>query len=108
TELFNFLSICYNYPPEFNEEPPERNCGSGTYHGAFSSAAGSPLLVAMRAVAFRRFVDPAGGPASAFIDPFFQIDPIWAATHPGYSLAFDPGVGNGPAIDAGVTIPEPA
>ena len=45
-----------------------------------------------------------GGTADAFIDPIFSIDPGFSATHPGYSLVFSQGVGNG--VAGGV--PDPA
>ena len=70
---------------------------------SFSVAAGSSLTVSMRTLVWRRFADLAPALASAEIDPYFQIDPAWAATHPGYSLVFDAGVENAPAI-----VPEPA
>jgi hypothetical protein len=46
----------------------------------------------------------------AVADPFFEIDPTWAADHPGYSLQFSDSIVNGvpgPAGDAG-GVPEPA
>ena len=45
-----------------------------------------------------------GGTAEAFIDPVFTIDPAFSATHPGYSLVFSQGVGNGFAG----AVPDPA
>jgi hypothetical protein len=42
--------------------------------------------------------------ASAFADPFIEIDPAYLALHPEYSLAFSANVTNGPAIGPG---PEP-
>jgi hypothetical protein len=42
----------------------------------------------------------AGG--SVYIDPQFSIDPVWASTHPGYSIAVESGFGNG------APVPEPA
>jgi hypothetical protein len=44
------------------------------------------------------------GTASGFADPYFFIDPSFAATHQGYSLAFSPYVGNDPTPG----VPEPA
>ena len=37
--------------------------------------------------------------ASAFADPFIEIDPAFLASHPEYSLAFSANVTNGPTID---------
>jgi hypothetical protein len=36
------------------------------------------------------------GSATAFIDPYLQIDPSFLSTHPGYSLTFSPGIINAP------------
>ena len=44
---------------------------------------------------------PGTGSAHASVDPVVTIDPTWLKEHPGYSLEFSPGVGNG-------AIPEPA
>lgn len=49
--------------------------------------------------------DPIGSTGSAFADPYFSIDPIYAAAHPGLSLTFGAGVGNTPL---GGAVPEPA
>ncbi len=43
------------------------------------------------------------GSASVYLDPLFSIDPVWAATHSGYSLTVDQGFGNSPG-----GVPEPA
>ena len=45
-----------------------------------------------------------GGQASASADPYFFIDPTFAAEHPGYTLSFSPFAGN----DAIASVPEPA
>ena len=107
--LFDFRSLCYNYPPEFNEQGRAENCGSGTFSGSFFATSDTVLSVYMNALAARFFDDAVPIAASAYIDPYFQIDPAWAATHPGYSLAFDPGVGNGApgAFGSPSAIPEP-
>jgi hypothetical protein len=50
---------------------------------------------------------PAG--ASVILDPLVEIDPVWAAAHPGFSLVFSDGIGEGagaPVLAGGV--PEPA
>ena len=44
------------------------------------------------------------GNASAFADPYFFIDPVFLAAHPGYSLVFSQFVGNSLPSD----VPEPA
>lgn len=44
-----------------------------------------------------------GGQASAFADPYFYIDPKFAAANPGYSLVLSPFAGNDP-----IGVPEPA
>ena len=31
---------------------------------------------------------------STYIDPYIEIDPIWALANPGYSISVSPGVGN--------------
>jgi len=36
---------------------------------------------------------PSSGTASSFLDAYIQIDPTWAASHPGYTLATDPRIG---------------
>lgn len=102
--LFEFRSDVFNYPPSFQELGPELNSGAGTYQGSFSVTAGSSLRIALRALVWRRFDDRAPSAASAEIDPYFQIDPAWAVTHPGYSLVFDAGVGN----SAPLPLPEPS
>lgn len=53
------------------------------------------------------FYSPWGaGHASAhvYLDPFIEIDPVWASTHPGFTLSVSPGFGNSPAGG----VPEPA
>ena len=106
--VYSFQSLCYNYPPEFNEQGAERNCGSGSFSGSFLAQAGTQLSVYMNALAFRLYRPEDTSAASAYIDPYFQIDPVWAAEHPGYSLSFDVGVGNGQPGAFGVSpVPEP-
>lgn len=105
--LFNFQSLCYDYAPENNEQAPAQNCGTGSFQGSFLAAAGSIVLIYMDATVSRSFADAGLPAASAYIDPFFEIDPVWAATHPGYSLTFDPGVGDG-MPGAIAPVPEPA
>ena len=41
---------------------------------------------------------------SAWIDPYFLIDPDWVAANPGFQLAFSNGVGN---VPGGSPVPEP-
>ena len=107
TSRYRFRSECFNYPPEFQEENPEMNCGVGMFSGSVTMTENSRLQVSMTAIAFRRHDDLVLGPASAYIDPFFQIDPAFALTHPGYMLAFDPGVGNALPATPGAVVPEP-
>ncbi len=102
--LFEFRSDVYNFPPSWQELGREVNEGAGNYQGSFAVAAGSSIYVGLRALVWRRFADAAPSFASAEIDPYFQIDPTWATTHPGYSLVFDPGVGNA----APIGVPEPS
>ena len=45
--------------------------------------------------------------ASALVDPFFQIDPAFLSTHPGYSIVVSDGVPNNPP-DGSSTVPEPS
>jgi hypothetical protein len=104
---YSFQSLCYNYSYYLNESGPPKNCGAGTFSGSFLSSAGSTLSVILSAFAARVFEDVAPGPASAYIDPFFQIDPVWAASHTGYSLQFEPGVGNGAPGNINTPVPEP-
>jgi hypothetical protein len=45
--------------------------------------------------------DPAANTVStsaSVLDPRFEIDPTWAATHPGYSIVLSPGVGSAPPV----------
>ena len=47
--------------------------------------------------------------ARGFIDPYVAIDPTWAASHPGFTLSAEPGIGNGavspiPELSTGTTI----
>lgn len=42
--------------------------------------------------------------ASAYLDPILSIDPVFAAAHPGFSILFSPGIGNGPIV----AVPEPS
>jgi hypothetical protein len=104
---FSFQSLCYNYTYFMHESAPPRNCGSGSFSGSFMASAGSTFSVVLGAFVGRVFPDAAPGPASAYIDPFFQIDPAWAAAHSGYSLLFEPGVGNGPPGGLTTAVPEP-
>ena len=104
---YRFRSDCFNYPPEFEERGPEMNCGAGTFTGMVTMTENSTLQVSMSAFVFRSREDRFLGPASAYIDPFFQIDPVFASTHPGYMLAFDPGVGNGAPTPQDFSVPEP-
>ena len=107
-KLFKFQSLCYDYDPIFQEQLPEANCGTGTYNGSFTAGAGSTLTVSMFIDIVRLFPDRDLQAASGYLDPFFQIDPVFAAAHPGYSLAFDPGVGNGvPGALTVAPVPEP-
>lgn len=46
----------------------------------------------------------APGAASAFVDPYFEIDPTFASQNPGYSLAFSDGIVNAPSVSP---VPEP-
>ena len=109
-KLFEFRSFCYNYPPEFHEQLPAEKCGTGLFSGSFFAASETALSVEMDAQATRIFDDRVPAAASAYMDPYFQIDPAWAASHPGYALSFDPGVGNGvPGAFGGPSaVPEPA
>jgi hypothetical protein len=43
----------------------------------------------------------------AFADPYIEIDPDWAAAHPGYSVVMSDGIVNGDAPVSG-GVPEPA
>ena len=104
---FSFQSLCYNYTYYLNESAPPRNCGSGSFSGSFMASAGSTFSVVLGAFVGRVFTDVAPGPASAYIDPSFQIDPAWAAANGGYSLRFEPGVGNGVPGDINTPVPEP-
>jgi len=45
--------------------------------------------------------------ASALVDPFFQIDPAFLSTHPGYSIVVSDGVPNNPP-NGSSTVPEPS
>lgn len=36
--------------------------------------------------------------ATVFIDPYIAIDPVWATTHPGYTIAVTQGFGNSPPV----------
>jgi hypothetical protein len=50
-----------------------------------------------------------GGTASAFADPFIEIDPAFLRLNPGYSLAFSTGIINAAPTDGTVPpVPEPA
>ncbi len=83
-----------------------RTGGIGDSHdsyisGVFELANGNLLATAIIADVDAAF----GGFASAFADPYFYIDPTFAAEHPGYTLSLSQSVGND-APNAGV--PEPA
>ncbi len=111
--LYNFQSLCYNYDPATNEQAPASNCGTGVFQGSFMATAGTSVSVQLSVTVLRLvdndgLVDDGLPAASAYLDPFFQIDPAFAAAHPGYSLAFDSGVGNAmPGIDTVSPVPEP-
>jgi hypothetical protein len=79
---------------------------------SFNEYAQDPIDVAgsagVRAAAAEFFLDGEHltvGQASGhvYLDPFFEIDPVWSAANPGYSLAFPDGFGNLPG-----GVPEPA
>jgi hypothetical protein len=106
--LFKFQSLCYDYDPITQEQLPEANCGTGTYSGSFMAGAGSTLTVSMFIDIVRLFPDRDLPSANGYFDPYFQIDPVYAAAHPGVSLVFDPGVGNGvPGALTVTPVPEP-
>ena len=67
----------------------------------FTAAAGDVTKVSLSVNTFVN--DTSTFSASAYLDPIFTIDPTFAAAHPGYSLSFSDGVGNGPS-----GVPEPA
>ena len=78
-------------------------CGSGTFSGTVSAYAvsnsgyGVQLLIQshMRG-------DSGAGSAMGYVDPYISVDPIWAASHPGFSIAVSDGIGNS------APVPEPA
>jgi hypothetical protein len=45
-----------------------------------------------------------GAPGTASVDPYFQIDPAFLTSNPGYALDFSPGITNAPVS----TVPLPA
>lgn len=77
-------------------------CGQGSFSGTgllqFGGGFSGPYQVIMTA----NVESHLGYGASAYVDPYIQIDPTWAASNPGYSLVFDPGVGNA------LPVPEPS
>lgn len=78
---------------------------SGNHSGSFSGQTivtpGYLYTVTLLAEAGARW----GGSATAFIDPYLQINPTWAAANPGYSLTVSDGIGNAAPPSA---VPEPA
>jgi len=73
------------------------NTGSNDYTGPdlaltlpFTQLSGEIGFVVLQAIATA--VD--GGSASAWVDPYFYIDPAFLAANPAYSLALSPGVVN--------------
>jgi len=106
-DAFVFQSVCYNYTYFLNESSPPKNCGASTFAGSFLASAGSTFSVVLHAFAGRTSPDAVPGPVTAYIDPFFEIDPNWRTSHSGYALQFEPGVGNGAPGDILTAVPEP-
>lgn len=108
--LFTFRSLCFNYLSERNEQGPDENCGApGQFNGSFLARSGSDVTVDLYSFVQMFWRDISPSAASTFLDPHFRIDPEWAATHAGYSLRFDDGVGNGlpGAFGTVPAVPEP-
>ena len=102
-----FVTNCYNFPDsESGERGSPVNCGSGAYSLGFIASTQGSVSVELLASIFPYASDSSRSTISAFIDPYIQIDPAWVSTHPGYSLTFDAGVANAPALAAAV--PEPS
>lgn len=73
-------------------------CGQGTFGGTLAVAANHeyPVYLSLEVQAIANNIYSTS--AAASIDPYFYIDPTWAAVNPGYSLTVS-GVGNSvPAI----------
>ncbi len=82
---------------------------SSSYGYQVTQNAGSSFLMTIAATAqggLTGSITPSGtytsGTTSVFIDPNIYIDPTWLASHPGYSIQVEAGVGNTPAV------PEPS
>jgi len=75
--------------------------GALTYDPVLGFAKGGITLIASAAAGWDGF---GTNSASAFIDPVITIDPVFAASHPGYSLVVSDGVGNSLTS----AVPEPA
>lgn len=71
------------------------------YSPGFGYATGGITLVASANAGWDSF---GTNSASAFIDPVITIDPVFAASHPGYSVVVSDGVGN----SLPSAVPEPA
>jgi hypothetical protein len=86
--------VCYAVPPTYCTE-----LARTTVNEDFSVLPNVPIYVRLQASA--ESVEESG---FAFADPFFSIDPQFAAANPGYSLQFSPGVGN----SYSTALPEPS
>jgi len=62
--------------------------------GSIQTFGGSSFQVVMSSEVSTQMTGQPTGLASTYFDPFFFIDPTFAAANPGYSLSFSSGIGN--------------
>jgi hypothetical protein len=65
-------------------------CGGSFWGTIYVLSGGGPYVTGVFAAAS----GSDGSTAAAYVDPYFSIDPTWAAQNAGYSLIFSPGIGN--------------
>jgi hypothetical protein len=94
-----------------NGNPNFQQPGAGDVHGTGSAFSGTAYGVnfSTSIVAYSDFTFFTGitriGHASVYLDPVISIDPIWLATHPGYSVVVSEGIGNTRTVNG--SVPEP-
>jgi hypothetical protein len=71
-------------------------------NGSVQGYGGNEFAVVMSVLVSTQQTGPLTGLASTYFDPFFFIDPTFAAANPEYSLSFSSGIGNVNAV------PEPS
>ena len=98
------LSYLYAFSKSCNSaasNAADRICGDGSFVGTMNFLSGNAGLIRLQTVAsvssafsYSNIVLNLNADASAYIDPYIEIDPTWALANPGYSISVSQGVGN--------------